>query len=91
MAESTIGSVIGGTGRVWESIFSLNPYLSGAQALDVLEAHSDWWWHPEITDRPDSQRFQIGWSIDGEQEHRHSLEGLQGLITDHLDDWLKTG
>lgn len=65
------------------------PYLTGAQALDVLEAHSGWWWHPEITDRPESKRHQIGWSIDGEQEHRSSLEGLQGLITDHLDDWLK--
>ena len=67
------------------------PYLTGAQALEVLASHPDWWWHPEITDRPDSERYQIGWSIDGEQEHRHSLEGLQGLITDHLDDWLKTG
>ena len=67
------------------------PYLTGAQALEVLASHPDWWWHPEITDRPDSERYQIGWSIDGAQENRRSLEGLQGLITDHLDDWLKTG
>ena len=73
------------------SIFRLNPVFKLAIKPWMSWLHSDWWWHPEITDRPDAQRYQIGWSLDGEQEHRHSLKGLQGLITDHLDDWLKTG
>ena len=78
-------------GAVGLQYLDSTPYLTGTQALDVLEAHPGWWWHPEISDRPDSTRYQIGWSIDGVQERRYRLEGLRGLITDHLDDWLKTG
>lgn len=62
-------------------------YLTGHQALAVLDEHPDWLWHPELTDRPSSERTQVGWSIDPASELQYDLTGLSGLITDRVDAW----
>lgn len=66
-------------------------YLSGRQALEYLARHPAWYWHPELTDRPDSDRIQFGWSMDPSAEDTCDLQGLRGLITDRVDAWCRTG
>ena len=64
--------------------------LSGSQAIDFLADFPDIWWHPELTDRPNFDRTQVGWCASPAAEQANSLDGLTGLITDRLDAWRPT-